>query len=204
LDEGIERLPPREAAKQLGVAYPTLKQWIYSGKIRTTKTLGGHHRISRAEIERINRGEPIEVLETEQQQQEPVEKKKAQILLVDDVDDTRLLLAKLMRDWGHQVAQASTCTEALSYIEGEAFDLYVIDNRLPDGNGIDLCRRIRARDPEAQIIFYSAVDIDTQKREAMEAGAQTYLIKPSDFDLLQGTIKRLLDTRAITAKASDI
>ena len=38
-------LPPREAANILGVSYPTLKQWIYRGKIKTAKTPGGHHRV---------------------------------------------------------------------------------------------------------------------------------------------------------------
>ena len=41
------------AAQRLGIGYSTLKQWIYSGKVRTTTTAGGHHRISEAEIERL-------------------------------------------------------------------------------------------------------------------------------------------------------
>lgn len=41
------------AAQELGVSYPTLKQWIYRGKVRSVKTAGGHHRIPRAEIDRI-------------------------------------------------------------------------------------------------------------------------------------------------------
>ncbi len=45
-------LTVRAAADRLGVAYSTLKQWIYDGEIRTTKTRGGHHRISEAEIAR--------------------------------------------------------------------------------------------------------------------------------------------------------
>ena len=48
-----ELLKPVDAAQLAGVSYPTLKQWIYKGKIHTTKTAGGHHRISRAEIERV-------------------------------------------------------------------------------------------------------------------------------------------------------
>jgi molybdopterin-binding protein len=48
-----ELLTPIAAARLAGVSYPTLKQWIYKGKIRTTKTAGGHHRIARSEIERI-------------------------------------------------------------------------------------------------------------------------------------------------------
>jgi molybdopterin-binding protein len=47
-----ELLTVRAAADRLGVAYSTLKQWIYEGSIRTTKTRGGHHRVSEAEIQR--------------------------------------------------------------------------------------------------------------------------------------------------------
>lgn len=47
-----ELLTARAAADRLGVAYSTLKQWIYEGSIRTTKTRGGHHRISESEIQR--------------------------------------------------------------------------------------------------------------------------------------------------------
>jgi molybdopterin-binding protein len=47
----LVRLP--EAAKRLGVSYPTLKQWIYKGTLRTVQTAGGHHRISEGEIERF-------------------------------------------------------------------------------------------------------------------------------------------------------
>jgi molybdopterin-binding protein len=48
-----ELLKPIDAAQLAGVSYPTLKQWIYKGKIHSTKTAGGHHRIPRAEIERV-------------------------------------------------------------------------------------------------------------------------------------------------------
>jgi len=43
----------REAAAEIGVSYPTLKQWIYKGKVRSVKTPGGHHRIPRSEIDRL-------------------------------------------------------------------------------------------------------------------------------------------------------
>ncbi len=46
------RLP--EAARSLGVSFPTLKQWIYRGKIRSVKTAGGHHRIPQIEIDRLS------------------------------------------------------------------------------------------------------------------------------------------------------
>jgi molybdopterin-binding protein len=46
-------LSPREAAQVLGVSYPTLKQWIYKGKLRTIKTPGGHHRIPEEQIDKF-------------------------------------------------------------------------------------------------------------------------------------------------------
>lgn len=46
-------LAPREAANILGISYPTLKQWIYHGKITTAKTPGGHHRVPESEIDRL-------------------------------------------------------------------------------------------------------------------------------------------------------
>jgi len=61
-----ELLTPMQAARVAGVSYPTIKQWIYKGKIHTTKTAGGHYRIARGEIERVTgqhtkpkRGKPV-------------------------------------------------------------------------------------------------------------------------------------------------
>jgi molybdopterin-binding protein len=62
-----ELLTPMQAARVAGVSYPTMKQWIYKGKIQATKTAGGHYRIARGEIERVTgrsgarpkRGKPV-------------------------------------------------------------------------------------------------------------------------------------------------
>jgi len=62
-----ELLKPVDAARLAGVSYPTLKQWIYKGKIQTTKTAGGHHRVARSEIERV-----IGVAEKKRRKSKPV------------------------------------------------------------------------------------------------------------------------------------
>src|SRR6185295_18754110 len=46
-------LTPRAAAERMGIGYSTLKQWIHQGKVRTTQTAGGHHRLSEAEVDRL-------------------------------------------------------------------------------------------------------------------------------------------------------
>ena|SRR5262249_23815085 len=50
----MELLKPHDAAKLMSVSYPTLKQWIYNGKVQSVKTPGGHHRIPRSEVERFS------------------------------------------------------------------------------------------------------------------------------------------------------
>jgi molybdopterin-binding protein len=50
----MELLRPQDAARMISVSYPTLKQWIYKGKIQSIKTPGGHHRIPRSEVERLS------------------------------------------------------------------------------------------------------------------------------------------------------
>jgi molybdopterin-binding protein len=49
----MEYLRPLDAARELGVSYPTVKQWIYHKKLRSIKTPGGHHRVPRAELDRL-------------------------------------------------------------------------------------------------------------------------------------------------------
>ncbi len=50
----MELLKPQDAARMINVSYPTIKQWIYQGKIRSVKTPGGHHRIPLSEVERFS------------------------------------------------------------------------------------------------------------------------------------------------------
>jgi molybdopterin-binding protein len=51
----------RAAAERLGVGYSTLKRWVHNGRVRTTRTEGGHHRVSEAEIERLSSRQPFEL-----------------------------------------------------------------------------------------------------------------------------------------------
>lgn len=55
----MESLKPKDAAKMIGISYPTIKQWIYDGKIESVKTPGGHHRIPSKEVERLTGGKAV-------------------------------------------------------------------------------------------------------------------------------------------------
>ena len=70
--------------------------------------------------------------------------------------------------------------EALELIARGRFDLYLLDNWLPGGSGVELCREIRRSDPSTPIVFYSGAGLDFEREEALAAGAQAYLVKPGD------------------------
>ncbi|HEX8889097.1 MAG TPA: response regulator [Pyrinomonadaceae bacterium] len=117
---------------------------------------------------------------------------KKQILCVEDDDETCLLIANLLGLINCDVMTVQSVKEALQKIKDEKFDLYLLDNWLPGGSGIELCRKIRETDTRTPIVFYSGAAYDTDKQEAMAAGAQLYLVKPTDISLLVSSIRELL------------
>ena len=84
-----------------------------------------------------------------------------------------------------------SAVQAISSIQTERFDLYVLDSRLPDVDGFDLCRRIRDFDRETPILFFSGAAYEADKKRGFDVGANAYVIKP-DFDRLLGTIKQFV------------
>ena len=114
------------------------------------------------------------------------------ILCVEDDEETCLLISNLLGLINCEVTTVQSVDEALNKIKSEKFDLYLLDNWLPGGSGIELCRRIRETDTKTPIVFYSGAGYETDKQEALAAGAQVYLVKPSDISLLLTTIRELL------------
>ena len=76
-----------------------------------------------------------------------MEHTKARILHVDDHQDTRLMMAALLQDRGYGVLTAGNVGEALELAKEIAFDLYILDVRLPDGTGVELCQKLRELRP---------------------------------------------------------
>jgi two-component system response regulator PilR (NtrC family) len=80
---------------------------------------------------------------------------KPRILHVDDDPDIRLLIAASLQDFGYVVATAGTMAEGLDLANEFKFDLCILDVRLPDGNGIDLCQKINGIQPGVPVVYYS-------------------------------------------------
>ena len=112
------------------------------------------------------------------------------ILCVEDNQDTCEVVGFIFREY--EMVFAGTVKDAVPHIENEKFDLYMLDNWLPDGSGIELCKRIRAKNPDAPIIFTSAVGMKHDVEQAMAAGADRYILKPVEPDNLRNIVKELL------------
>lgn len=114
------------------------------------------------------------------------------ILCVDDDADACELIKFVFEKSGLAIETASTPEEAMRRARTDSYDAFILDYRLTEIDGIDLCRMIRTFDSHTPIVFYSADGRAGKKQEAAEAGAQAFLVKPNDFDRLIETIRQLL------------
>ena len=117
---------------------------------------------------------------------------RKRILLVDDEVEAGDLAELILAEY--KLIYARDFGDGLRLARQRYFDLYILDNWLPDGNGAELCRLIRAFDPHTPILFCSAADHARDIREAMRAGAQEYLVKPVFPDEFRQAVARLLSS----------
>jgi len=117
------------------------------------------------------------------------------ILYIEDHDDTRVIVTILLERAGFQVTWAGCGRTGLELARAGRFDLYLLDHTFPDASGLTVCRSIREFDPSTPILFYSARAMEDEKRAALEAGAQEYLVKPLDIFNVAEHATRLIDGR---------
>jgi CheY-like chemotaxis protein len=120
------------------------------------------------------------------------------ILIIEDDEDTRFVYGVLLRMEGFAVTQAGNLTEGLSRALSTSYDLIIMDVRLPDGDGVELCRQIRAFNKITPIMFVSAAAYKKDVERGMEAGAQAYITKPAESDELINTVTHLLGHKALS------
>lgn len=142
------------------------------------------------------------------------EKKKPVVLLVEDNEDFRFYLKDNLK-MQYQILEAQNGKTGWQQIISAIPDLIVSDIMMPEMNGIDLCRQVK-NDPRTShipMILLTARSAEEQKMEGFESGADDYVIKPFNFEILQARIKNLIASRAafqktfqktIAVKASEI
>ncbi len=120
-----------------------------------------------------------------------VERRK-HVLCADNHEDTRVMMAYWLDRCGYEVTTAGSLAETLPLIEKGGFDLFILDGIYPDGFGVDLCKQIRTFDARTPIFFLSACAYQSDIKKGLESGAQAYLTKPFDFDVLEQTIEQFV------------
>jgi len=112
------------------------------------------------------------------------------ILCIEDDVDTCAFLSILFSEYRFEFTH--TIGSAMPKLQEAKYDLYILDNWLPDGSGIDLCRKIRHHHPSAPILFTSGATHPSEIDEAMTAGADKYVFKPCEPDTLKEIVKDLI------------
>ncbi len=115
------------------------------------------------------------------------------ILLVDDHDDTRRIVSRLLTRQGHQVDLATNVKTALASLEAAPFDLLISDIGLPDGSGVEIMSAAKTRHANIRGIVLSGFGMEEDRRRSLEAGFDYHLTKPLDFTMLQ---KLLVEIKA--------
>jgi two-component system, OmpR family, response regulator len=116
------------------------------------------------------------------------------VLYIEDHEDTRELVTLVLEQRCFEVVTGATIESGIALAGSQQFDLYLLDSWLPDGSGLDLCRRIREFDKSTPILFYSAAAYEIDRDLAMRCGAQAYLIKPSQPSELCGLVTSLIES----------
>jgi DNA-binding response OmpR family regulator len=126
----------------------------------------------------------------------------ATILLVEDEEAVQKLLAFPLEQEGFRVLQARDGAEALESFEQERIDLVVLDLMLPKVDGLDVCRRLRARST-VPIIMLTARDDELDKVVGLELGADDYITKPFSIREFRSRVRALLRRSALGARESE-
>jgi two-component system, OmpR family, response regulator len=117
---------------------------------------------------------------------------KAHILVVDDEANIRDLLSIALRHVGFEVTTADTCLAAQNIVVKQAPDLLVLDVMLPDGDGIDLCQRLRRDGMRAPVLFLTARDATEDKVRGLTVGGDDYVTKPFSLEELVARVRAVL------------
>jgi len=115
------------------------------------------------------------------------------ILVIDDEEKLRSLLARIIRAEGFKVLEAADCKSGLKTLEQNEIDTVLCDVKLPDGNGIDMVSKIKVLQPFTEVILLTAYGNIADGVQAMKNGAFDYIVKGDDNDKIIPLLHRALE-----------
>lgn len=114
------------------------------------------------------------------------------ILIADDAEFSRTRISRTLNDAGYTVIEAQNGSEALSAYQTEKPDLVIMDIGMPIMDGLTALRQIKAADPGAKIVVLSRIGQEKSVVEALEAGAEAFLLKPFDSNYVLAAVDRVM------------
>ena len=114
------------------------------------------------------------------------------ILIIEDEVTLNKMLAEGLKEFGYQSDVVETLKDGEYYLDIRNYDLVLMDWMLPDGNGVDIIGNIKSNTPKTVVVVLSARDDNESEIEALRAGADDYIRKPFDFDVLIARIEARL------------
>ena len=124
---------------------------------------------------------------------ETLVRQAAAVLVVDDERTLRFTLQESLSEEGYRVDTASDGAEALEKLDRREYQLVLLDQKLPDANGIELLRKIKAKRPEIQVVIMTAYGKFENAVEAAKAGCFEYVGKPFDLDHMKLVLENAMD-----------
>jgi DNA-binding NtrC family response regulator len=118
--------------------------------------------------------------------------KTARILIVDDDENIRKVIATILADEGYAVESVDTARKAIAVTKRKFFNVALIDIRLPDMEGIELLTRMRNTTPKMRKIIITGYPTLQNAVEAVNRGADAYILKPFDMEKVLETIREQL------------
>jgi DNA-binding response OmpR family regulator len=130
------------------------------------------------------------------------------ILLVEDEHRVASFVARALREQSYAVDVAESCERALALACQTCYDTILLDLRLPDGDGVEVCRTLRNRGVNSPVLMLTARGMVEQRVEGLDAGADDYLTKPfAVAELLarvRALIRRGFQKSAATLRTGDL
>jgi two-component system, NtrC family, response regulator PilR len=122
------------------------------------------------------------------------------VLIVDDERSMREMLAILLKKEGLDVRSAGSRAEAADELARGGIDLVLTDVKLPDGDGLEILRHVRAGSPETAVVVMTAYGTTEMAVAARKLGAEAYILKPFDVDELRIVLRDALANRSLRAE----
>ncbi len=186
----MEILTVSQAGKYCKVSPKTIINWIDAGYIKAYKTVGGHRRIKKEDLDQFlkEKGMPLP--------EEPKTEERKKILVV---DDDKIIVETIVQaleedEYGYEMISASDGFEAGLQVSHFKPDLLILDIMMPDINGYEVCQKVKSN-PETKdtkIIVLSAYLDDEAFKQMKEYGADACFSKPLPLEQLKFEVAKLL------------